>query len=49
MKCDYRDGPRLGLEGERDAQFSDIHALVTHYRSGVRKQKFCIHDILQGA
>ena len=31
-----RQGPRLGLEGDRDNTFPDIRALVTHYRSGDR-------------
>ena len=28
-----REGPRLGLQGDT-TKFSDIRALVTHYRSG---------------
>ena len=31
-----REGPRMGLEGDGDNQFSEIRALVTHYRSGDR-------------
>ena len=34
----------MGLEGERGAMFSDIQALVTYYRSGVRKQRVITHD-----